>query len=540
MRLRIHPLSLGLVFWSLSAACTDVALAGHAESSAFDHCQIGAYRFPNGEIVDIARSEGETLRWRKFDGTTGVLHKKDGSWISTLGWTDRPDGHTASFSRCASGEIEFDAKKAYRIPFDVTDTVFEGRGGIKLAGRLVLPKGDDPVPIVVLLHGAERDSAREWYALQRLLPAENVGVFVYDKRGTGGSEGKYTQDFDTLADDAVAAMREAKRIARPRCARIGYQGGSQGGWVAPLAATRAPVDFVIVSFGLAVSVIDEDQQQVALEMRLKGHTQEEISKALEVASAAEAVFESGFTKGFERFDAVRAKYRNEPWYKDLHGNYAHFILPYTAAEAREKFKDSFPGTPFRYDPMPTLRAVKAPQLWILGEDDLEAPSAETSRRIKTLIVEGKPITLALFPRAEHGMTEYEVASNGERVSTRYAPGYFTMMRDFARNGHLSGSYGSSVVVKPTADSPPPDRIKTNTQLVRGRTPRQRRSVLEQPRGHRHLSFRAERSGVEESLIYRVATQRCLDFARHDKGQARLRESIQHQARPLACGGAAPI
>jgi hypothetical protein len=43
------------------------------------------------------------------------------------------------------------------------------------------------------------------------------------------------------------------------------------------------------------------------------------------------------------------------------------------------------------------------------------------------------------------MTEYEVASNGERVSTRYAPGYFTLMRDFARNGQLSGSYGSNVI-----------------------------------------------------------------------------------------------
>jgi pimeloyl-ACP methyl ester carboxylesterase len=252
-------------------------------------------------------------------------------------------------------------------------------------------------------------------------------------------------------------MREAKRIAGTRCARIGYQGGSQGGWVAPIAATHAPVDFVIVSFGLAVSVIDEDQEEVALEMRLKGHTQEEISKALEVASAAEAVFESGFTKGFERLDAVRAKYRNEPWYKDVHGNYTHFILPYTAAEAREKFKDSLPGTPFRYDPMPTLRAVKTPQLWILGEDDLEAPSAETSRRIKTLIVEGKPITLALFPHAEHGMTEYEIASNGERVSTRYAPGYFAMMRDFARNGRLSGSYGSSAVVEPKTHPAVEDR-----------------------------------------------------------------------------------
>ncbi len=163
------------------------------------------------------------------------------------------------------------------------------------------------------------------------------------------------------------------------------------------------------------------------------------------------MFESGFTKGFDRFDAVRAKYCNEPWYKDVHGNYTHFILPYTAAEAREKFKDSLPGTPFRYDPMPTLRAVKTPQLWILGEDDLEAPSAETSRRIKTLIQEGKPITLALFPHAEHGMTEYEVAPDGERVSTRYALGYFTMMRDFARNGQLSGTYGSSRVVGPKMD-----------------------------------------------------------------------------------------
>ena len=451
---RIHSLSRRVLVCAFSA-CIGTAFAHELESGTVRDCQIGAYRLSDGEIVDIARSEGDTFRWRKFDGTTGVLHKKeDGSWTSTLGWTDRPDEHTASFNRCASGEIEFDGKKAYRIPFDVTDTVFEGRGGIKLSGRLVLPKGNERVPIVVLVHGAEHESARDSYALQRLLPAENVGVFVYDKRGTGASEGRYTQDFDTLADDAVAAMREAKRIAGARCARIGYQGGSQGGWVAPLAATRGPVDFVIVSFGLAVSVIDEDQEEVALEMRLKGHTKEEISKAQEVASAAEAVFESKFTKGFERFDAVRAKYRNEPWYKDLHGNYTHFILPYTAAEIREKGKDFVFGTPFRYDPMPTLRAVKAPQLWILGEDDLEAPSVETSRRIRTLIAEGKPISLALFPHAEHGMTEYEVASNGERVSTRYAPGYFTMMRDFARNGQLSGTYGSSVVVKAKVNPPP--------------------------------------------------------------------------------------
>src|SRR6266568_3086574 len=143
------------VLFLFSAICVWPVSPANAEAKLIGNCYLGAYRFADGSVVDIARSEGDTLRWRKFDGT---------------------------------------------------ETVFEGRDGIKLAGRLVLPKSKTPVPVVVLVHGAEDMSARESYALQRLLPAEGVGAFVYDKRGTGGSEGKYTQDFDTLADDVVAAM----------------------------------------------------------------------------------------------------------------------------------------------------------------------------------------------------------------------------------------------------------------------------------------------------------------------------------------------
>ena len=36
-----------------------------------------------------------------------------------------------------------------------------------------------------------------------------------------------------------------------------------------------------------------------------------------------------------------------------------------------------------------------------------------------------------------------------------------------------------------------------------------------------LSFRAERSGVEKSLIVRGSSERCLDFARHDKRDLRI-------------------
>jgi hypothetical protein len=247
-----------------------------------------------------------------------------------------------------------------------------------------------------------------------------------------------------LADDAVAALREARQLAGARLGRIGYQGGSQAGWVAPIAANRTSVDFVIVCFGLAVNVIDEDQEAVELQMREKGYSPEVIAKALEVASAAEAVFESDFKSGFPKLDEMRAKYGSEPWYKDVHGDYAFFVLQHSSdAELRALAPEFNWHTPFRYDPMPTLRADKVPQLWILGGEDYEAPSAETSRRIKSLMGEGLPFTLAYYPDAEHGITLFETGADGSRVSTRYASGYFRMIRDFAHDGQLHGSYGDA-------------------------------------------------------------------------------------------------
>jgi pimeloyl-ACP methyl ester carboxylesterase len=419
-----------------------------ARASSASDCHVGVYRLSDGSVIDLGATEGPELRYRQLDGTTGALRAAaGGAWASTLGWTDRPDGKHFTLGACGTGELRIDELTGQRVELDATETRFKS-GGVELVGRLVLPRGADRVAIAVLVHGSERSSAREMYSLQRLLPASGVGAFVYDKRGTGGSGGGYTQDFSALADDAVAAMREARRLAGRRAGRVGYQGGSQAGWIAPLAATRAPVDFVIVSFGLAVSPIEEDQQEVELEMRLAGHGPEVIAKALEVTRAAEAVITSGFTEGFAAFDAVRAKYRDEPWYKDLRGNMTRLVLPYNEAQLREAGPKYRFGTPFHYDSMPVLRAVKSPQLWILGEDDLEAPSAETSRRLRSLITAGRPVTLAMFPRAEHGMTEYEPAPSGERVSTRYAPGYFAMLRDFIRDGRLADAYGASAITRP--------------------------------------------------------------------------------------------
>ena len=440
-----------------------LVVAGARATDTIGDCRLGAYRLADGSMVDIGPSIDDPVRWRRFDGTTGALHPHpDGVWTSTLGWTGRPDGKTVTFSDCQSGEIVFDGVRGRRIAFDVTDTAFAG-DGVKLVGRLVLPRGDGPVPIVVLVHGSEDTSALAFYALQRLLPAAGVGVFVYDKRGTGASGGHYTQDFNLLANDAVAAVGEARRLAGRRAGRIGFQGSSEGGWVAPLAASRTHVDFLIVAYGLAVSVLDEDREEMALEMKLKGHGASEIADALQIADAAGAIMTSKFTSGFDRFDAVRARYRDAPWYKDVHGNFTWALMPYDQAELRARAPQFLFGTPMTYDPMPVLRRLKTPQLWIMGTDDLQAPMAETRRRLARLQARGAPITYAVFPHAEHGIYEFEINAKGERDDTRNADGYFAMMRDFALRGRLRGPYGQSRITRP-----PPLAAHARPNMTTGR------------------------------------------------------------------------
>jgi uncharacterized protein len=46
---------------------------------------------------------------------------------------------------------------------------------------------------------------------------------------------------------------------------------------------------------------------------------------------------------------------------------------------------------------------------------------------------------------EHGMTEYELSDTGERIFTRFAPGYFQMMADFVPDGRIGKPYGNAQI-----------------------------------------------------------------------------------------------
>jgi pimeloyl-ACP methyl ester carboxylesterase len=410
-------------------------------------CRIGSYALDRGGVVDIAPTSDSKLRWRRPDGTSGALTEgADGIWAGTLGWTGRDDGRRVSFSDCATGRIRFDGVDGHRIALEIREESFDS-AGVALAGRLLMPAGNARVPLVVLVHGSEQSSAREFFALQRQFPSAGIGVFVYDKRGTGGSAGTYTHDYHVLAADAAEAVRAARKLAGARAGRVGFQGSSQGGWVAPLAATMTPVDFVLVSYGLAVSPLDEDNEAVALDMKRHGFGEVETRKALEVARAAQAIVLGGFQTGYEDLDAIRARYAQEPWLAFVRGNVTQIIISQPREVLREQGPVLFAGILPHYDPMPVLRRLETPQLWILGAEDIDAPVAETVRRLRSLKKEGRPIATVVYPRAEHGMYEFELDATGERLSTRQPATYFPLMCDFIRRGKIGARYGDSTIYR---------------------------------------------------------------------------------------------
>src|ERR1700722_6592615 len=122
------------------------------------------------------------------------------------------------------------------------------------------------------------------------------------------------------------------------------------------------------------------------------HSTADTAKALELARAGKRVIETGGKEGYEAFDALRQKYKSKSWYKDVHGDFVFAIMLLDRKQTGDAMTHEFifiDPPPFRYEPMPALRASTTPQLWVLGSDDLDAPSAETAKRIKSLIAQSK-------------------------------------------------------------------------------------------------------------------------------------------------------
>ena len=399
-----------------------------ASTAVMGACPTGLFQSPDRrEIVAITEPQAGNLRFMFNDGRRGSLVASDSPLICTAGkWAARSNAAALPWMPVAlrTQATEFNSH------------------GTKLSGTLIEPPGG-PHPLLVLVHGSERTSPLT-SAYPYIFASYGLAVFAYDKRGTGKSEGEYTQNFELLADDAAAAMTAARRLAEGRYGRAGYFGGSQGGWVAPLAATRIPVDFVAVGFGLIESPLGEDREQVLSEMRAKGYGPADLAAAAEVAEATGRLVGSNFTTGFDGLEVVKRRYGSKPWFTEIQGEFTGSVLRESQADLRRIGRPLFDnlGLIWNYDSPAVIRRVKVPQLWVLAESDREAPSATSLNRLRQIRSEGVDLTIYSFPDTDHGMAEFVEAADGSRTHTRITDGYFRLVTDWIK-GVPPTNYGKA-------------------------------------------------------------------------------------------------
>jgi pimeloyl-ACP methyl ester carboxylesterase len=165
----------------------------------------------------------------------------------------------------------------------------------------------------------------------------------------------------------------------------------------------------------------------------------EIAKSLEIGAAAQAVARDGFQSGYDRLHQLIAKYKAEPWFRFVRGNLTGIVTNMPEAELRKQGPRLLAGIILDYDPMPILRKLKTPQLWILGGEDIDAPYVETRRRLLALKKAGHAISVVVYPHVEHGLYTFELKGE-ERLSTNQPASLQRLLTDFARGKPLADAY----------------------------------------------------------------------------------------------------
>jgi dipeptidyl aminopeptidase/acylaminoacyl peptidase len=144
--------------------------------------------------------------------------------------------------------------------FEYEEVEFEN-GDLRLAGMIFVPEGEGPFPVAVIIHGSgtSRRNSKWYLSVTRHLQDSGIAVLLPDKRGCEKSEGNWVgADFDDLAGDTLAAVEFVRNREEIDSSKIGLVGMSQGGWIAPVAASRDEgISFVVSMSG---STVTTDQQ----------------------------------------------------------------------------------------------------------------------------------------------------------------------------------------------------------------------------------------------------------------------------------------
>jgi uncharacterized protein len=296
------------------------------------------------------------------------------------GFATRAPVHGRARFEAAAATI--DGTRAPRVPVRQFEVRFRS-GTVSLSGTLTMPAGPEPHAAVAFVHGSGETSRSYLPELSAMLVRNGVAVLNYDKRGIGQSRGVYPGEsptdsaIDVLARDAAAAVRFLATQPGVDAARVGLAGHSQAGWIAPLAASREPaIHFLVLFAGPTVTADENDLYQ---DLTGEGETPQRLTD--------------------EEVDA----------------------------QVLER-------GPSGVDPMPWIRSLRIPALWLYGGLDKHIPTRLSVRLLTPLLGEpGRDFAVLVFPKANHALVETETGLTAEmRRSSTYAPGLFPGVAEWLR------------------------------------------------------------------------------------------------------------
>lgn len=308
---------------------------------------------------------------------------------------------------------------AKRVEIHREEAVSFSSGAVKLSGVLITPAKNGRYPAIVLLHGSGPQDRNGLLPFSLFLIRHGIALLAYDKRGVGDSTGDWERSsFQDLAEDALAAVHFLQQNPRIVSNKIGVLGVSQGGWIAPLAASRSKdVAFVVSVSGPGVTPADETITFIRNEMLTDGFSNEDISQAVRLTQTAFDYARTG--KGWETYLDERAKALGTEWF------------PYMGLSDR---KDD-PQWEFKrlnndYDPSPVLATVQCPVLAFFGGHDLNVTFAQNRPIWEKALKQGHnpDYDLELVADGNHLLMNSKTGSMVEFPQLKtFEPAYFRLL-----------------------------------------------------------------------------------------------------------------
>jgi len=310
---------------------------------------------------------------------------------------------TLALLACAAGTLYVRpavARTALPAPagLTATDVSFTGTGGLTLHGTVLAPpRARTPRPGVVLVTGSGSGVPREHLLTEaEEFARRGLAVLIYDKRSAGYTT--FRRSFSELAGDALGGVRALRAQPGVDPAKVGVWGLSEGGWVAPLAASRSgEVAFVIVVGGNAMSPIRQQTWNETSALRSRGVSGSLVDHA---------------KPNFARLGADAGLFAE-----------AHF------------------------DAQAVLRRVRQPLLGVWGTRDLQTPPEDNPPLFARALRQGgnTHYTFRYFAGADHAA--HQTPDRGLTRGAALAPGYADLVGSWVREvtgGRL-----------PNADAPAP-------------------------------------------------------------------------------------